>query len=94
MKSATVTANDMLKNKDTIVVLYESKWHSFANDAMSIGWLIGLLYANHVWGGSNWVVNALGAILAVTVLTKWAGTTEGVRFTRDELRTWALKDGE
>jgi hypothetical protein len=92
MRSATIKAREALKDKDTIVVLYESKWHSFVNDAMSLGWLIALLYANHVWGDGNWVVNALGALLAGALLVKWSDTMEGVRFTKAELRAWARSE--
>lgn len=82
-----------MKEETTIIILHESVLHSWLKDGGSLGALAALIYVNHTYGSGNWFIDTIGGVLLLAFLLargKMAANTH--RFTRDDLRRWALNE--
>lgn len=84
-----------MTDRPTVIILHESVLHSWFKDFGSLGSLAGLIYVNHQYGAGNWLVDAIGGVLLFSFLLVRgsAAVTKTYRFTREDLRRWALNEG-
>lgn len=69
-----------------VLVIHESVLASMIKDFFSLGMVVAVLYANYLWGESNWVVNAFAAILSFLFILSKTGPNTFEVVTLGDLR--------
>lgn len=82
----------MSAEKEVYIIVHESVLASWLKDVGSLGTLAALVYVNHTYGAGSAFVDAFAVLLLIGYWMTQAAyfTKKRLRFTREELRIWAL----